>query len=86
MTKMYAKIDKFNDLMSYFTTRQWDFNDMNVRTLNKILSPEDRDLFPFDISELRWEPYIRNYMAGIRLHLLNEKPDNLVAARRKFFA
>jgi fatty acyl-CoA reductase len=81
---MYAKIDKFNELMSYFTTRQWHFSDQNVRTLNDILSPEDRTLFPFDLANLNWEPYIHNYMAGIRLHLLHEKPDNLKAARSKF--
>ncbi|KAF4518170.1 hypothetical protein B566_EDAN007861 [Ephemera danica] len=85
MMKMYAKIDKFNDLMSYFTTRQWNFTDRNVRTLYQALSPEDRALFPFDLSTISWAPYIHNYMAGIRLHLLHEKPDNLKAARSKFF-
>lgn len=86
MTKLYSKIDKFNDLMSYFTTRQWDFSDHNVRALNSLLCEEDRAIFPFDLGELKWEPYLRNYMAGIRLHLLKEQPDNLSAARKKYMA
>ncbi|KAF4519231.1 hypothetical protein B566_EDAN009792 [Ephemera danica] len=79
---LYGKIAQFTDILSYFTTRQWEFSDHNVRALHASLNEVDKVTFPFDISSLRWEPYLNEYMAGIRVHLLKEQPENLPAARK----
>jgi alcohol-forming fatty acyl-CoA reductase len=86
MTKLYAKIDQFGDVLSYFTTRQWDFTDFNTQGLHQACSEADKALFPLNISDLNWESYLKNYMIGLRLYLLKETNDNLPVARRKYFA
>jgi alcohol-forming fatty acyl-CoA reductase len=86
MTKLYAKIDQFSDVLSYFTTRQWDFSDTNVQGLHNECIEADKALFPLNIADLQWDSYLKSYMLGLRLHLLKEPLDNLTVARRKYFA
>ncbi|PSN33946.1 hypothetical protein C0J52_19348 [Blattella germanica] len=81
---MYLRSRKFKHLVAYFATREWRFKDDNVRALLKSLSPADRAIFNFDLSELDWNKYLLNYMLGLRTFVLKEDPSTLPASRKRY--
>lgn len=81
---MYKKVLKFTGIIHYFTVRDWDFSNHNVQKLLHELEPDDQQIFQFDMSEIDWEDYFKNYMKGIRVYLLKEPLKNLVEARKRW--
>jgi len=81
MVRIQAKLYKAAKCLEYFSTRQWNFRDDNVRRLGEQLSPEDRETFMFDVRRIDWPSYLENYILGIRHFILKESPDTLPAAR-----
>ncbi|EZA60709.1 hypothetical protein DMN91_002292 [Ooceraea biroi] len=81
MVRIQAKLCKAAKCLEYFSTRQWNFRDDNVRRLWEQLSPEDRETFLFDVRQIDWPSYLENYILGIRHFILKESPDTLPAAR-----
>ncbi|XP_011297735.1 putative fatty acyl-CoA reductase CG5065 [Fopius arisanus] len=81
MLRVQAKLSKAASCLEYFTTQQWNFRDDNVRKLGEQLSPEDRQIFMFDVKQIDWPSYLENYILGIRHFILKESPDTLPAAR-----
>ncbi|KAG7214161.1 hypothetical protein KM043_001510 [Ampulex compressa] len=81
MVRVQAKLDKAAKCLEYFSTKQWNFKDDNVRRLGEQLSFEDRQNFMFDVREIDWSSYLENYILGIRHFILKESPDTLPAAR-----
>jgi fatty acyl-CoA reductase len=55
-----------------------------VRSLLRSLSPEDRELFYFDLTQLEWQQYLADYMGGVRRFLLKEDTSTLPAARKRY--
>lgn len=80
---MYAKTESMIDLLYEFTTRQWKFENSNMRTLWSSLRSEDRDTFYFSLENFDWKPYLKSYYYGIRKHVLHEDPSNTEEAKRK---
>jgi fatty acyl-CoA reductase len=72
LLKIYKKINKFCDVISYFSTRDWKFTNKNVQELWQKLDEDDRKLFDFNIDELDWDKYFYTYVRGIRLYLLKD--------------
>lgn len=89
LLKISQKIEKLCSLISYFSTRQWDFNDKNTLEMWETLDNRDKELFPFDVAELKWEEYFVHYMLGARKFLLKDDPSSIpagsVRVRRLFF-
>lgn len=56
----------------FFSSREWSFSDGNVRALWARLSDRDRSLFPFDVTALDWEAYMRASADGSKRFLLRE--------------
>lgn len=81
---LYYKSIKFLTLVSKFSTQEWTFHDSNVRSLLSTLSPEDKELFYFDLTQLNWKEYLKAYVAGIRLFLLKENESTLPMARKRY--
>ncbi|KAK6633636.1 hypothetical protein RUM44_004243 [Polyplax serrata] len=82
MVKMYHKLEKARQCLEYFTRQQWKFIDDNVKQLNSVLSVEDRKTFPFDVKQIDWSVYIRDYILGIRRFIFKDHPSSLPSARR----
>lgn len=58
--------------LNFYTIRQWRFiSDNSIRLLEK-MSPADRKTFYFDVREINWIEYIRNYVAGTRKYILKD--------------
>lgn len=83
MVDQYKKIEKFTDILVYFSTREWDFNNANVKNLLGQLSEADKALFPFDMKQLKWDDYLKTYHDGILKFLLKEGPEKLPAAKKR---
>lgn len=81
MVRVQNKLEKASACLEYFTTRQWAFADNNVQALCRSLSPEDRDTFDFDVTNINWDGYIESYVLGIRRFLFKESPHTLPKSR-----
>lgn len=66
MLRIQDKLSKAAKCLEYFTTKDWKFEDDNVRMLSLTLSEQDRVEFCFDVAQINWEEYIENYVLGIR--------------------
>ena len=81
MVRVQGKLNKAAKCLEYFSTRQWNFRDDNVRRLGDELSADDRQTFMFDVKQIDWPSYLEHYILGIRHFILKESPDTLPAAR-----
>lgn len=68
---------------SYFCNNEWKFENNNTAALWEELSPTDKKLFPFNVSNLDWEDYFDKFILGSRVHLLQDPIETLPQARRK---
>ncbi|KAF9408183.1 hypothetical protein HW555_012040 [Spodoptera exigua] len=84
MLKVYRKIHKFSSVLSYFCTREIKFCNSRTRELWEKTSEADKKIYPFSMSDLNWEEYFRDYLAGIRRYLFKESDDTLPQARIKW--
>lgn len=61
---MYKRMMKMVNTLKPFTTNQWLFDCSNVTCLYEKLSPIDKEIFNFDIRQVRWDDYLRRYYVG----------------------
>lgn len=83
MVRVQIKLKKASKCLEYFTTRQWQFRDENVKSLRDCLSTEDKVKFNFDVTKIEWTKYIEDYVLGIRHFIFKNHPSSLPVARRK---
>lgn len=81
---MYKKILKFTDVISPFCTQEWEFTNHNVQNLWKKIDNHGRSVFFFNMAEIDWLFYFRNYVKGMRVYLFNDPLSNVEAAKRKY--
>ncbi|KAF4517059.1 hypothetical protein B566_EDAN006375 [Ephemera danica] len=85
MLKVYQKIGRFSEVISYFSTREWEFTNDNTQALWKRLAPSDQQLFRFDAASLDWEDYFATHIMGLRRYLAKDHPSTLPQARKRWF-
>lgn len=71
-------------LVKYFGDREWKFHDTNVRSLLAKLTPEDCDIFGFDIKKLNWNEYLESCVKGVRQYILKDDLSTLPQARKRY--
>lgn len=76
----YAKVDQFVSFTSFFSIQQWQFVSNNFITVLEKMSEQDRRIFNFDVRQIDWQTYIKDYCLGCRRYILNEKDDTIPAA------
>ncbi|XP_015180790.1 PREDICTED: fatty acyl-CoA reductase 1-like isoform X2 [Polistes dominula] len=81
LLKIYSKIHKFMDILSHFSTIEWNFTNDKLRALHNKLSIEDRDLFFCDMKELVWDNFFQTYLLGIRIYVLKDPIETIPQAR-----
>ncbi|XP_032077718.1 fatty acyl-CoA reductase 2-like [Thamnophis elegans] len=82
MMKLVTRLDKTLNLLEYFISNSWDWSYENTNMLLKELNPKDQTLFCFDICQLTWSEYMKDYCLGTKKYLLNEDMAGLPAARQ----
>jgi hypothetical protein len=48
------------------------------------MTPLDQELFDFNIARLDWQSVFRSCMQGLRTTLVNESPDTLEVAKKRY--
>uniref|UniRef100_A0A1B6D3B3 Fatty acyl-CoA reductase C-terminal domain-containing protein n=2 Tax=Clastoptera arizonana TaxID=38151 RepID=A0A1B6D3B3_9HEMI len=88
--QIYKKIDKFSSVLSYFSTQSWKFSNQRVQSLWDRLSPEDKQVFQFNMKELDWDRFFYNYIRGIRVYLVKDDlstlPQAMIRWKRFYWA
>lgn len=79
----YKKIDKFSEVISYFSTREWNFTNHNTQSLWQRLDARDKQMFDFDMAAFDWDAYFYTYTRGCRMYLLKDPMDTIPAGRVK---
>ncbi|KAF5291779.1 hypothetical protein FQA39_LY14267 [Lamprigera yunnana] len=78
----YQKISKFVNVLAYFATRQWIFDDKNTQNLWGSLNKTDRAIYPFDKGMLPTTCYIHSdtthALAGGQLLTLKQNKFSLL--------
>ncbi|KAJ0182894.1 hypothetical protein K1T71_000870 [Dendrolimus kikuchii] len=82
LVKMQKRINYGLEVLQYYTTKEWHFQNNNYLALRKKISEEDDEVFYTDIEVIDWSEYIRNYIKGAREFCCKEDPNNLPQARR----
>ncbi|CAF1208333.1 unnamed protein product [Rotaria sordida] len=72
MVKLQEKISYLKLSLEYFAQNQWIFANQNSQLLQSQMNDFDRQEFSFNLTELNWPSYIRNYCIGIKKYLLKE--------------
>ncbi|CAH0699599.1 unnamed protein product [Spodoptera exigua] len=83
LRKAYKKITKFSEVMAYFATREWKFDNTNTQQLFKELCDADKYMFDFDMSSLEWNEYFYNYIRGVRVYLLKDPVETVPQGLKK---
>lgn len=73
-------MDEFVSLISLFSTNEWHFVNDNVILLLDNLSAEDRRIFCFDVRQIDWRIYMKNYGLGVRRYILKDKDETIPTA------
>ncbi|XP_022905308.1 fatty acyl-CoA reductase wat-like [Onthophagus taurus] len=81
--KLYNKVHKFSDVVTYFAISDLKFTNNNVNKLWGKLSEEDQKVFSFNIANLNWIDYLKTYILGIRLYLLKDPIETIPQARQR---
>lgn len=64
LVKGYQRINKFGNVIAYFTMREWKFSNDNIQSLWNRMKKHDQDLFEFDIRRINWDMYFSTYTKG----------------------
>lgn len=82
--KAYKKIHKFSAVISYFATQEWKFENKKNMALWDKLSPIDKHIFEFNLSNLDWPVYFSFYIRGLRSFIAQDPMETLDEAAVKF--
>lgn len=86
MVDIYKKINKYTGVIDYYATREWNFSNRNTKKLQEKMMAENKKLLPFDMSDLNWTVYLKDYLRGGRIYILKDPlekiPKGLVHHRK----
>ncbi|XP_038220022.1 putative fatty acyl-CoA reductase CG5065 [Zerene cesonia] len=83
MVKIQKRVNYGLEVLQYYTTKEWYFENDFYRSLPDRVSEIDRKVFYTDMRLVEWSPYIRNYIKGAREFCCKEDPSTLPQARRR---
>lgn len=73
-----------SDVLAYFLTNGWKFEDQNTVTLFDNLSQDDKQIFNFDVRDIDWTEYILIWCLGLRKYVIKDGlTDTLYACKKQ---
>ncbi|XP_049639782.1 fatty acyl-CoA reductase 2-like [Suncus etruscus] len=69
------------DMIEYFLNQSWEFSMNNTEMLMAELGPEDQQVFNFDVRQLNWQEYFKNYIVGVKKYVLKEDMSGIPKAK-----
>lgn len=83
LMKVYAKIEKLNNVLNYFSFNPFEFEDIQTEKLWQRMSLKDQELFRFNMNDLDWETYLSDMYFGMRKFMLKDDPSTIPAAVKR---
>ncbi|XP_017083272.1 fatty acyl-CoA reductase wat [Drosophila eugracilis] len=84
MMKIYRKIHKLSNVLKYFSSNEFRFDNDNVRKLTEKLDNRDKRLFSFDMRDLDWTNLFRVSLYGLRLYVVKDDPSNIPESIKRY--
>ncbi|CAL1683757.1 unnamed protein product [Lasius platythorax] len=81
LLKLQRKIYMANHALKHLTCNKWKFENTNSQALMSLMPPDNREMFPIDLSNVDMKEYTRNGLIGIKKYLLYEDMNRLNAAK-----
>ncbi|KAJ0182918.1 hypothetical protein K1T71_000894 [Dendrolimus kikuchii] len=75
------RLQSMNDVLGYFTTKEWTFTNDNVQKLRAKLSNEDREIFNIDVRTVKWNDQYEDFVKGTKKYFMKEKDEELKEAK-----
>jgi len=83
MVKVVTKMHKAQAAIEYFAINEWKWSNDNVKKLNNELSDADKEIFNFDLSNLKWADFIDDYVKGTREFIFKEDPSSMEVSKQR---
>lgn len=85
LIKLYKKVHKSMDVLSYFLQTHFSYDISNSSGLWNSMTKADQQLFPFDMEFFDWDNYFKRAFRGMRIYLAKEDPseESLERARKR---
>ncbi|KAJ3641743.1 hypothetical protein Zmor_028222 [Zophobas morio] len=83
-TKIRRRIVEQVNVLSYFITHEWKFDEDKFINLWKKMGDEDKKIFPFHDSATDWDKFFTICVLGVRLYLFKDPISTLSNAKAKF--
>ncbi|XP_033335416.2 fatty acyl-CoA reductase wat isoform X2 [Megalopta genalis] len=80
----YKKLHKYARAINYFSAKQWEFRNENVRKMWGKLNSVDRKMFNFNVENIIWNDYFYHHVRGLRQYLVNDPLETVDAAIAKY--
>lgn len=77
LTEGYKKIEKFSNVIAYFATQEWKFDNLNTLALWDRTNTVDRKIFDFNLKSLDWSDYFYKQIRGVRVYIGHESFDTV---------
>lgn len=82
MVRLQRKIHSGLELLQYFTTREWKFDNKEFNQLwNSDMDEKDKQIFNMDCTSIKLEEYMKNCVFGARLYCLKESASSIPRCR-----
>lgn len=85
MVRIYKKVKTGLELLTFFTTRQWIFENKNYLGLWKAMGGEDRKRFLQDFDVAEPEEYVTRIVLGARQYCMKEPLTSIPKCRIQHF-
>lgn len=84
---IYRRLDKASDALEPFSSRDFNFDNRNVKDAWSRLSPDVQSRFPFNIADMDWLEYLEAYMRGLLVHHLKDsfEPEVRKKALKRYY-
>lgn len=84
LLKVYKKIHKMANIVSFFCNHEWVFTNDHTQNLWKKLSKTDQAIYNFNMKDMDWASYFHYYIRGMRIYLFKDDLSTLDSARTKW--
>ncbi|XP_047038869.1 putative fatty acyl-CoA reductase CG5065 [Helicoverpa zea] len=76
------RLKAMNEVLRFFSVREWHFETNNVKRLQARLTPQDAAIYNLDPQTINWDDHYENFVKGTRKYLLKEKDQDIQEARK----
>lgn len=80
--QIQRRIQKGSEMLEYFTTKEWEFNNDKTMGMTKWMNEREKDIYKIDGEGIVYLDYFTNCILGLRRNNLKETDDTLPAAKR----